>query len=65
MPQVEKYEAPRLGQVVTLNVGFMERLLCASGRIVNSLRAMLGNNVLYPGFWAYGIPVAVIQKYDL
>ena len=26
MPQVEKYEAPRLGQVVTLNVGFMERL---------------------------------------
>ena len=27
MPQVEKYGAPRLGQVVTLNVGFMERLL--------------------------------------
>ena len=26
MPQLEKYEAPRLGQVVTLNVGFMERL---------------------------------------
>ena len=26
VPQVEKYEAPRLGQVVTLNVGFMERL---------------------------------------
>ena len=26
MPQVEKYGAPRLGQVVTLNVGFMERL---------------------------------------
>ena len=27
MPQVEKYGAPRLG-VVTLNVGFMERLQC-------------------------------------
>ena len=26
MPQVEKYGAPRLGQVVTLNVGFMDRL---------------------------------------
>ena len=26
---------------------------------------MLGNNVLYPGFWAHGIPVAVIQKYGL
>ena len=30
MPQVEKYGAPRLGQVVTLNVGFMERLHAVS-----------------------------------
>ena len=34
VPQVEKYEAPRLGQVVTLNVGFMERLHSIGDQVV-------------------------------
>ena len=38
VPQVEKYGTPHLGQVVTLNVGFMERLRSSDAELVRPQR---------------------------